>query len=121
MKTYEVSPILWTKSIEQTSAFYRDMLGFQAESHFPNFVTLSLGDARLMFIVPTDVVFTEPLLTGSIYLFMDGVDLLWDKVKDSAQIKTAICDRAYMMRDFSVIDNNGYEIVFGQDISQLKR
>lgn len=121
MKTYEVSPILWTKSVEETTVFYTDMLGFTAESHFPNFVTLTLGDARIMFIVPSDVDFPEPKLTGSIYLFLDGVDILWEKVKDKARIKTAICDREYLMRDFSLYDNNGYEIVFGQDISRANQ
>jgi len=48
---------------------------------------------------------------------MEDVDQLWDKVKDKATVKSAIEDREYLMRDFSILDNNGYEIVFGQDIS----
>lgn len=118
MKLHEVSPILWTKSIEETSAFYTDVLGFTAEGHFPNFVSLSRGEAKLMFIVPSDVPFDSPRLTGSIYFFMEDVDRLWETVKDKAQIKTPICDREYLMRDFSIFDNNGYEIVFGEDISR---
>lgn len=117
MAVHEVSPILWTKSIEETSAFYTGVLGFTAESHFPNFVSLSRGNAKIMFIVPGDVIFEGPQLTGSIYFFMKDVDLLWEAVKDKSQIKTPICDREYLMRDFSIFDNNGYEIVFGEDIS----
>jgi hypothetical protein len=47
----------------------------------------------------------------------DAVDKLWESVKDKAVIKTAIANREYFMRDFSILDNNGYELVFGQDIS----
>jgi catechol 2,3-dioxygenase-like lactoylglutathione lyase family enzyme len=118
MHLQEVSPILWTKSIEETTRFYTEVLGFTAQSHFPDFVTLIAGEAKIMFIVPTGVVFDESQLTGSIYFFIDGVDALWEAVKEKAKIKTGICDREYLMRDFSVFDNNGYEIVFGEDISR---
>jgi len=47
----------------------------------------------------------------------DEVDSLWESVKDKATIKTSIENRAYYMQDFSILDNNGYELVFGKDIS----
>jgi hypothetical protein len=59
--------------------------------------------------------FPKPLLTGSIYIVTTEVDQLWDQVKDKATIKTALEDREYLMRDFSILDNNGYELVFGQN------
>lgn len=61
--------------------------------------------------------FAKARLTGSIFIFTENVDELWNKVKDKATVKTAIADREYLMRDFSILDNNGYELVFGQDIS----
>lgn len=61
--------------------------------------------------------FPRPLLTGSIYIYMEHVDELWDFVKDKARIESTIEDREYGMRDFSILDNNGYEIVFGEDLS----
>ncbi|MBX2924431.1 MAG: hypothetical protein KF746_19675 [Chitinophagaceae bacterium] len=67
-----------------------------------------------------DEFFPRPNLTGSIFIFMENVDELWYKVKDKATIKTHIADREYSMGDFSILDNNGYEIVFGQDISGSK-
>jgi hypothetical protein len=36
-------------------------------------------------------------------------------------IKTPIADRTYLMRDFSILDNNGYELVFGEDISSKSK
>lgn len=83
-----------------------------------------------MFIVPEDdpedckypnnkeEFFPRPLLTGSLFIVTEQVDKLWGMVKDKTVIKTAIADREYYMRDFSILDNNGYELVFGQDISR---
>ena len=62
--------------------------------------------------------FPKPILTGSIYIFTEKVDEVWEFVKDKAKVKSSIADREYMMRDFSIFDNNGYELVFGEDISK---
>jgi catechol 2,3-dioxygenase-like lactoylglutathione lyase family enzyme len=125
----KLSPILWTKDLDETISFYESVLGFKANSRFPNFVSLTREHVELMFVLPQDEpedckdpnekeeFFPKPLLTGSIFIVTDQVDKLWESVKDKATIKTSIGDRAYFMRDFSILDNNGYELVFGQDIS----
>ena len=132
MKILELSPILWTQNIAETIAFYEDILGFNSQSNFPNFVSFEKDDTRIMFVVPQvepeeskkpndkDVFFSGPILTGSIYMFIADVDAMWEHVKNKARIKTSIADRQYLMRDFSILDNNGYELVFGQDISNRK-
>jgi catechol 2,3-dioxygenase-like lactoylglutathione lyase family enzyme len=123
-----LSPILWTKDIKESVSFYETVLGFTSKSNFPNFVSLTRGSIEIMFIVPQEepedckdpnkeVFFPKPMLTGSIYIVMEEVDTLWKIVKDKAVIKTPIDDRQYYMRDFSILDNNGYELVFGQNIS----
>lgn len=127
----KVSPILWTKDIDATTNFYRSVLGFKAVSNFPGFVSLTNGEAELMFIVPQDdredceqksdsTFFPKPVLTGSIFIVTDNVDELWESVKNVAILKTTIADRSYQMRDFSILDNNGYELVFGKDISNKR-
>lgn len=82
-----------------------------------------------MFIVPQEepeafkyandkvLFFPEAHLTGSIFIYMQGVDELWKNVSKKAFIKSHIDNGEYLMRDFSILDNNGYEIVFGEDIS----
>jgi catechol 2,3-dioxygenase-like lactoylglutathione lyase family enzyme len=128
MKLHKLSPILWTKDLLATIAFYESVLGFKGTSGFPNFVSLNREDVEIMFVVPQDEpeecrdpdnkepFFPKPLLTGSIYIVTEPVDELWESVKDKATIKTSIEDREYFMRDFSILDNNGYELVFGQHI-----
>jgi uncharacterized glyoxalase superfamily protein PhnB len=119
MKLHELSPILWTKDLSETVRFYEEVLGFSSQSNFPNFVSLSKNDVRIMFVLRVDEPDESwaPALTGSIYLFMENVDECWGQVKNKAIIKSAIADRPYSMRDFCILDNNGYELVFGQDIS----
>lgn len=127
MKLHKLSPILWTKDLQGTISFYTNVLGFTARSNFPNFASLVKGDVEIMFVVPQDdpedckdpndqkAFFPKPVLTGSIFIFMEGVDELWNQIKDKVSIKSSIGNRAYLVRDFSILDNNGYEIVFGQD------
>lgn len=123
MQLQKLSPILWTKNLQETISFYETVLGFKSRSNFSNFVSLYKDNVEIMAIVPTakrdekENFFPKPLLTGSIYIFMKDVDALWETIKNKATIKTSICDREYWMRDFSITDNNGYEIVFGEDIS----
>lgn len=120
MQLQALSPILWTKNLKQTITFYEDVLGFASRSGFPNFVAFYRDNVEIMFVVPTvepSEDFSKPLMTGNIYIFTKGVDELWQSIKDKAAIKTPICDREYLMRDFSILDNNGYEVVFGEDIS----
>ena len=65
--------------------------------------------------------FPKPTLTGSIFITMEKVDDFWEAIKEKVTIKDPIADREYLMRDFSILDNNGYELVFGEDISLKKR
>ena len=125
-----LSPILWTKDLNETIAFYTNVLGFKGRSNFPNFVSLTRENVEIMFIVPqenqedcpgpsaAEAFFSSPVLTGSIFILTDKVDDLWEAVKDQATIKDHIENREYLMRDFSILDNNGYELVFAQDISE---
>jgi catechol 2,3-dioxygenase-like lactoylglutathione lyase family enzyme len=132
MNLQRLSPILWTKNLTETVDFYENVLGFKAQSNFPNFVYLFREEVALMFIIPEqepeecreeseEVFFPKAKLTGSIYIYCRDADAIWNQVKDKASIASEIADREYLMRDFSIRDNNGYEIVFGTDISELKK
>lgn len=99
MKIHRLSPILWTKNLEATTRFYTEILGFSGNSNFPNFVTLTYDNAEIMFIVPNEEpeacddpennepFFPKAHLTGSIFIYMQGVDEYWKKLKDKTIIK----------------------------------
>src|SRR4051812_1093306 len=119
MKLHKLSPILWTKDLQATILFYETVLGFKSRSNFPDFVSMTRENVEIMFIVPQDdpsdckdpntaeEFFPKSLLTGSLFITVEQVDKLWQSVKDKAVIKSAIADREYLMRDFSILDNNG--------------
>ena len=118
------------KKFKETISFYETVLGFKSKSNFPDFASLTRENIEIMFIIPQDEpeeckdpnnkdeFFPKPVLTGSIFIVTDQVDKIWESVKDKATVKSSIDDREYLMRDFSILDNNGYELVFGQDISK---
>lgn len=110
-------PILKTKSLEETIFFYETLLGFKASGNFSDFVSLSKDDIEIMFIFPGEETFLQPSLTGSLFIWMKGVDEFWEAIKEKVRIKSSIENREYLVRDFSILDNNGYELVFGEDIS----
>ena len=129
MEFQQVSPILWTNDLEGTTRFYREILGFSARTDFPDFVSLQKGKINIMFVTPQvpedcppndEQLFHSPLLTGSLFILMTEVDEFWSITNDKVTVKTSLGDREYLMRDFSILDNNGYELVFGQDISSQK-
>jgi catechol 2,3-dioxygenase-like lactoylglutathione lyase family enzyme len=128
MELKRLSPILWTKDLPASIKFYTDVPGFSARSNFPNFASMQKGNVEIMLVEPVEEpedckdpqnkepFFEKARLTGSIYITVTGVDDLWASVKDRAVIESYIADREYRMRDFSILDNNGYEIVFGENI-----
>ena len=128
-KLQYLSPLLFTKDLEKTISFYETILGFKKQGQLPNFASMRRDNAEIMFVQPTEEpedfkdhdineeFFLKPKMTGNIYIFTENVDELWEFVKDKAKVKSSICDREYLMRDFCILDNNGYELVFGEDIS----
>ena len=128
-KLHHLSPILWTKDLDETISFYETVLGFTKQTQFPNFASLTRDNVEIMFVLPIEEpedckdpnnkeeFFPKPKLTGSIYITTEKVDELWESVKEKTKIISAIADRQYLIRDFSIADNNGYELVFGEDIS----
>lgn len=125
-----LSPILWVKNLDETISFYVNVLGFKMQTNFPNFASLHRGDVQIMVILPVDEpedckdennkepFFPKSVLTGSIYIFVKNINAFWEEIKDKVSILSTIADREYLMRDFSIRDNNGYELVFGEDISK---
>lgn len=120
-----LSPILWTKDLEKTITFYTTVLGFVKQSQFPDFVSLFRDRVEIMFVEPNpnpkgkkpESFFPKPILTGSLYMTIQYVDEFWNQLKDKVEVISPLCDQEYRMRDFSIRDNNGYELVFGEPIS----
>jgi uncharacterized glyoxalase superfamily protein PhnB len=129
MKLQKLTPILWTKNLQETIEFYEKILGFSRLYQDDRFAALKRDSIEIMFIIPEDEsegskdpkskedFFLKPHFTGSIYVDTDNVDELWEQIKDKVKVKYPVGNQPWLVRDFSIFDNNGYEVVFGQDIS----
>lgn len=114
-----LTPMLWTPELDETVAFYTQVLGFECAVHEEGWAVLIYGDIELMFSLPVaHIPFNGPQFTGSFYLNTDNVDELWTKLKDTCTICYEIENFEYGMREFAIFDNNNYILQFGQPINQ---
>ncbi len=57
--------------------------------------------------------------TGSFYFKTDDVGKLWENLKNKAKICYKIETFGWGMREFSIYDNNGYILQFGQPVDEI--
>jgi catechol 2,3-dioxygenase-like lactoylglutathione lyase family enzyme len=110
---YQGAPLLLVPDVPATAAFYRGILGFKADpgAEMSEYsvvwrdnaaVHLSKGDRA-----PTGV---------RIFFWVRDVNALYAEViRRGAVIAVPIGTRPYGVRDFTIRDPNGVEVVFGQD------
>jgi uncharacterized glyoxalase superfamily protein PhnB len=121
MKVTHLFPMLATENLAQTIEFYTEHLGFQVGGKYPEedpcWASLCSGAAEIAFNLPNaHLPFEKPLVTGSIYLTVENVDELWEKLKERVEIVYPLENFDYGMREFGIKDCNGYILNLGQNI-----
>ena len=114
-----LKPMLYTKQLSETIAFYTKVLGFECAAFEETYgwASLQKDDLEIMLAYPNvNMQFEQPAITGSFYITTDKVDELWMAVKDKCRICYEIESFDYGMREFGVYDNNGYLLQFGQQL-----
>ena len=107
------APIIQVKDPEETAAYYRDVLGFDFDFG-SDFYTVVWRDNAAIHFVRSD----EPASGVRNFLWVKDADEVLDQFKEAgAKIRVDIGDRDYGVRDFTVVDCNGLEMVVGQDIT----
>ena len=120
MHLRNLTPMLWTTELKTTMDFYTTTLGFTVNNFNEEWGWLHMQkDAvTIMFARPNaHEPFDKPACTGSFYFYTDGVDALWEKLKDAPFVYYGIEDFEYGMREFAIKDNNGYILQFGKEIT----
>ncbi|SFG56396.1 bleomycin resistance protein [Pedobacter insulae] len=110
------TPILASLNSEQTIKFYTEKLGFTFHSDWDGYLIFS-KDGIMLHFWPTD----DPAIPKSTgcYINVSEVDQLYavyealGVIHPNGQLK----DMEWEMRQFSILDNNGNIIHFGEDIS----
>jgi uncharacterized glyoxalase superfamily protein PhnB len=109
--------MLTVPDIDSAIEYYSTMLGFTLVGRAEGWAAVRNGGVELMFALPNaHLPFDKPHFTGSLYFHLDDVDGLWTELKAKAAVLYPLEDFSYGMREFAILDNNGYILQFGSEV-----
>jgi uncharacterized glyoxalase superfamily protein PhnB len=114
-KFRKLVPMLQTKDMDRTVAWYEAVLGFERTGRKADgWCCLSRDGVSIMFM--NNAHLGEPCATATQYFTVDDVDALWDGIKGSCQAEWGPENFSYGLREFAIKDPNGYLLSFGSPI-----
>jgi len=125
----KLTPNLLVANVERSLAFYVDTLGFARGMTVPDaspfvFASVTGGTVEIFFNDAAAAVKEYPAFagrpigaTGTMYIEVEGVDALHDRLKANVPIAMPIATQFYGMREFAIQDPDGYVITFAQRVS----
>jgi len=126
----KLTPNLLVANIERSLAFYVDTLGFERGMTVPDapplvFASVTSGSVEVFFNDAATAVKELPIFTGkpigatgTLFIEVDGVDALHDRLKPTVKIVMPIVTQFYGMREFAFEDPDGYVITFAERVPQ---
>ena len=113
----KISPMLAAADMEQTLAFYQDVLGFKPVMKSPEYAIVE-RDAQTIHFMKAASEEVMKCVRGhtEIYIEVSNIDVLWKHVepfKDRYRVRD-LFDRDYGMTEFHVEDPNGCLVFIGQ-------
>ncbi len=119
-----LSPMLKTKDLAETIAFYTKTLGFSIANQLndddgiPSWCCLQSGGSTVMFYSAHDLDAPPgpPAMTGVLYFNPKDVKAAWAHLKDKAPVEWELQEMPYGMLEFAIRDCNGYILSFGQEV-----
>ena len=120
MTVHSLTPMLRVPDVAKSLSFYVEVLGFTCARHEQqwDWARLVYDGAEIMLsglnVSEGDA---APSFTGSLYLRVDDLDALWERVKDVVKVCYSPETFAYGMREFAIYDGDGYLLQFGQDLT----
>jgi catechol 2,3-dioxygenase-like lactoylglutathione lyase family enzyme len=112
-----ISPMLATDRMNETLAFYREVLGFKVALESPNYVIVERDGQTIHFqVAESEEVMRCVRGHTEIYIEVAGIEALWEHVKrfkDRYRIRE-LFERPYGMTEFHVHDPNGCLVFVGE-------
>jgi uncharacterized glyoxalase superfamily protein PhnB len=120
---------LLVSSVERSLAFYVDTLGFERGMTVPDqspfaFGSVTAGPVEIFFNDAAGAVKEYPDFagkpigcTGTLFIEMDGVNALHDRLKLQVKVVMPIETKFYGMREFAIEDPDGYVITFAERVT----
>ena len=125
-----VTPNLLVRDIDASTAFYRDVLGFQVKQTVPDaapfvFVWLERDGIPVFLNNPKAAEKDVPGIsarpaggTATLFFVLTGVDDLHAQVAAKTRIVMSLRTQFYGMREFSVEDPDGHLLTFAERVSE---
>lgn len=127
MKLTGLTPNLFTARMDQSLAFYRDVLGFTPKTTVPDqapfvFVWLErdgvnvfLNDEAATRKESADTSWFAVGTSGvSLFLHVEGVDAFWADLRTRCPVVMPLTRQWYGLTEFSIKDPDGYVITFAE-------
>ena len=126
----KLTPNLLVASVERSLAFYVDTLGFARGMTVPDaspfaFASVTSGPIEIFLNDAAGAVKEYPAFagkpigcTGTLFIEVEGVDALHDRLKPLVKIVMPIDTKFYGMREFAITDPDGYVITFAERVPE---
>src|SRR2546427_3172118 len=115
----KITANLMVESVDDTMAFYKDVLGFETITTVPeagpfNWAWMKRGDVEIMFQSRPSLAEDVPAFTGKeiggtfgMYVNVEGVQSLYEAIKDKVTIVRDMHTTFYGTQEFYIQDCNG--------------
>ena len=117
----KISPMLAVSDMEETLAFYHEVLGFTAMMKSSEYSIVERNSQTIHFMkAASEEVMKCVRGHTEIYIEVSNIDLLWEHVKtfkDRYRVRD-LFDRDYGMTEFHIEDPNGCLVFVGQSTSE---
>lgn len=126
----KLTPNLLVANVERSLAFYVDTLGFARGMTVPDaspfvFASVTSGAVEIFFNDAATATREYPAFanrpigaTGTLFIEMEGVNALHDRLNGSVKIVMPLVTQFYGMREFAIEDPDGYIITFAERVAQ---
>lgn len=105
--------LLRCNDLNETRQFYESRLGFEVHDSAGGTLTVIRQGGQLIFTT-ADLWDGQPRCTGTIYFTVEDADDYFQSVRSKAEIAWPIQNMSYGIREFGIVDCNGYHIAFQQ-------
>jgi uncharacterized glyoxalase superfamily protein PhnB len=124
----KLTPNLLVANVERSLAFYVDTLGFARGMTVPDesplvFASVTSGAVEIFLNDAATAVKDYPAFagrplgaTGTMFIEVEGVDALHDRLKASVKIVMPIVTQFYGLREFAIEDPDGYVITLAERV-----
>jgi len=128
----KLTPNLLVASVERSLSFYIDVLGFARGMTVPEqspfvFASVTSGAVEIFFNDAATAVKEYPSFagkpigaTGTLFIELDGsgsIDAFHDRIGPNATVTMPLVTQFYGLREFAIVDPDGYVITFAQRVA----